>query len=76
MRIVLTGALALLLAGCATGKGTEPPPPRCMLAPKPLGDIKPGEDIIAKHAELRRDYGKETSKLRCMQAYSKALLGK
>ena len=76
MRIVLTGALALLLAGCASSKGTEPPPPRCMLAPKPLGDIKPGEDIIAKHAELRRDYGKESGKLRCMQSYSKALLGK
>ena len=76
MRIAVTGALALLLAGCAPGKPTEPPPARCMLAPKPLGDIKPGEDIIAKHAELRRDYGKETGKLRCMQGYSKALLGK
>ena len=76
MRIVLTGALALLLAGCASSKGTEPPPARCMLAPKPLGDIKPGEDVIQKHAELRRDYGKETGKLRCMQSYSKALFGK
>jgi len=76
MRIVLTGALALLLAGCASSQGTEPPPARCMLAPKPLGDIKPGEDIIQKHAELRRDYGKETGKLRCMQSYSKALLAK
>ena len=76
MRIAVTGALALLLAGCATGKGTEPPPARCMLPPKPLGDIKPGEDIIQRHAELRRDYGKETSKLRCMQSHSKALLGK
>ena len=76
MRIAVTGALALLLAGCASGKGTEPPPARCMLAPKPLGDIKPGEDIIAKHAELRRDYGKETSKVRCLQSYTKASLGK
>ena len=76
MRIVLTGALALLLAGCASGNGTEPPPPRCMLPPKPLTDIKPGEDIIQRHAELRRDYGKETGKLRCMQSYTKASLGK
>lgn len=76
MRIVFTGALALLLAGCATGKGTEPPPARCMLAPKPLGDIKPGDDIIQKHAELRRDYGREAGKLRCLQGYTKASLGK
>jgi hypothetical protein len=47
-----------------------------MLPPKPLTDIKPGEDIIQKHAELRRDYGRETGKLRCMQSYSKALLAK
>lgn len=76
MRIVFTGALALLLAGCATGEGTEPPPAGCMLAPKPLTDIKPGDDIIQKHAELRRDYGKEAGKLRCLQSYTKASLGK
>jgi hypothetical protein len=72
--IVIT--LCAALAGCATGAGTEPPPARCMLPPKPLTDIKPGEDIIQKHAELRRDYGRETGKLRCMQSYSKALLAK
>ncbi len=66
----------LVLAGCATSSGTEPPPARCMIAPKPLGDIKAGDDVIQKHAELRRDYGRETSKLRCMQGYSRALLAK
>jgi hypothetical protein len=47
-----------------------------MLPPKPLGDIKPGEDVIQKHAELRRDYGRESGKLRCIQSYTKASLGK
>jgi hypothetical protein len=47
-----------------------------MIAAKQLDDVKEGDDIIQKHAELRRDYGRETGKLRCMQSHSQALLGK
>ena len=66
-------ALTSIVAGCAPGLATEPPPARCMVPPKPLSDIKPGEDVIAKYAELRRDKGEDSSKLRCTQAYIKAL---
>ena len=65
--------IASIAAGCSSGLATEPPPARCMVPPKPLGDIKPGEDVIAKYAELRRDKGEDSSKLRCTQAYIKAL---
>jgi hypothetical protein len=75
-KLLLTYVLIVSLAGCATVPGTEPPPARCMVSPKPLGDVKEGDDIIQKHAELRRDYGREAGKLRCMQGYSRALLGK
>jgi hypothetical protein len=44
-----------------------------MIPPKPIGDIKPGEDVIQKYAELRRDKGEDASKLRCTQAYIKAI---
>lgn len=64
------------LAGCASAIPTEPPSPRLMTPAKPLDDVKAGDDIVAKHAELRRQYGRETSKVRGLQAYVKALLNK
>ena len=64
------------LAGCSNGKATEPPSPRLMTAPAALEDIKPGDDVIQKHAELRRQYGRETSKVRGLQGYVRAVLKK
>lgn len=76
LRAIAVCACVITLCGCETTKGTEPPPARCMQPPKPLADVQAGDDIIQKHAELRRDYGKEASKLRCLQGYTKASLGK
>ena len=70
--IILCG----LLAGCSNGKPTVPPSARLMTAPAPLEDIKPGDDVIQKHAELRRQYGRETSKVRGLQGYVRAVLKK
>jgi hypothetical protein len=46
-----------------------------MLAPKPLDDVREGEDIVQKYATLRRDKAEDASKLRCTQAYIRAARG-
>jgi hypothetical protein len=47
-----------------------------MVPAKPLEAVKPGDNVVQKYAELRRQYGRETAKVRGLQAYVKALLGK
>lgn len=74
--MVFCAPLALLLAGCASGLPTEPPAPWMMAKPKPLTDVKAGDDIVQKYAELRRDAGKDKSRVRGLQAYVKTLLSK
>lgn len=74
--IALCAFNSAMLAGCATGMPTEPPPARCLRPATPLGDIKPGDDLVPKYAELRRDKAEDAAKLRCTQAWVKAVLGK
>ena len=76
MRLFLAGAAVLLLSGCATGMATEPPPARCLRPAKPLEDVKPGDDLVGKHAELRRDKAEDAAKLRCTQSWVRAVLNK
>lgn len=65
---------SMLLAGCATAPPTEPPAPWMLARPKPIADVKPGDDIIEKYAELRRDAGKDKSQIRGLQSYVKAIV--
>lgn len=63
-----------LLAGCATAPPTEPPSPWMLTKPKPIDDIKAGDDIVEKYAELRRDAGKDKSQIRGLQSYVKTII--
>lgn len=63
-----------MIAGCASAPPTEPPAPWMMAKPKPISDIKAGDDIIEKYAELRRDAGKDKSQIRGLQSYVKAIV--
>lgn len=69
-------ALCLLFAGCASAPPTEPPAPWMLARPKPIADVKSGDDIIEKYAELRRDAGKDKSQIRGLQAYVRTILKK
>jgi hypothetical protein len=45
------------------------PSPRCMVAPGALQTLKDGDDLVVAYASAARSYGRETSKLRCLQRY-------
>lgn len=71
----MSGFLLLAVAGCATAPPTENCAPWMMVKPRPIADVKPGDDIIEKYAELRSDAGKDKSKIRGLQACAKAMTG-
>jgi hypothetical protein len=65
-----------MFTGCA---GISPsklePPAKALLQPSPkLPEVKAGDDLVAKHAELRRGYATETDKYRRLQKYVKTIL--
>lgn len=64
-----------LLAGCATAPPTEKCAPWMMAKSKPIPDVKSGDDIIEKYAELRVEAGKDKSKVRGLQACTRAMTG-
>ena len=67
-----------VLAGCAP---TAQPPTwqiaapssRLMVPPKPLTDVKEGDDLYEHAAVCRAEYGTETSKLTSLQQYVRVL---
>lgn len=75
MRITLTLLLMSVLAGCATAPPTENCAPWMMTKSKPIPDVKSGDDIIEKYAELRLEAGKDKSKVRGLQACARAMTG-
>jgi hypothetical protein len=73
-------AIAAILAGCG---GPAPPPSTlrpapswCMSGPQKLPQLFPGENLVEKHAGLRRQYAREAEKLRCAQSYIRTARGK
>jgi hypothetical protein len=47
-----------------------------MVPPRPLQPLKAGDDLVHKHAELRRQYSTETDRQRRLQRYVKTILKK
>lgn len=54
----------------------EPPAASLLVSPKKLPVLKAGDDLVAKHRELRRQYSTEASKLARLQRWAKTVLGK
>lgn len=79
MRIIFVAPIAAILAGCGgppTPPSTlRPPPAWCMASPQKLPQLSPGENLVEKHAGLRRQYAREADKLRCAQRYIKVTRG-
>jgi hypothetical protein len=78
MQRFILAALPLALGGCATPVATEalkPPPSRCMAAPGEIPSVSAGDDMKKVYAALRRRHAAEISKVRCLQAYVRAVRG-
>lgn len=79
MRTLFVVVCALILSGCAAvlpPSQLEPPASRLMAPPPALHDLKPGDDLVPAHAELRRAYATETDKYRRLQKYVRTILKK
>jgi hypothetical protein len=72
-------AIAAILAGCGgppvPPSKLRPAPERCMVSPSGLPQLLPGQNLVESHAQLRRQYSREASKLRCAQAYIRTVRG-
>lgn len=71
-------ALVFAVAGCGSATPVPPsqlvqPAKRCVVAPERLSKLQPGEDLVPAYASVVRSYGRETSKLRCLQRWVKAV---
>lgn len=76
-----TIALSLICYFTLSGAGCVPdypsqlvkPSARCMVAPGSLQPLKEGDDLVTAYASASRAYGRETSKLRCVQAWARTV---
>jgi len=83
VRLFIAPSAALLIAAILAGCGGPPAPPStlrnapkwCTASPQKLPQLLPGEDLVEKHAQLRRQYTSEASKLRCTQRYIRTARG-
>jgi len=74
MRVIASFISLGLLTGCASyTPGTlVPPAPRCMIPPAKLPNLTQGDNLVEKHASLRRDYASVASRTKCLQRYVRA----
>lgn len=73
MRLTLIVSL-ILLAGCATPTADiKSPPGWCMRTSTKPADLKEGDNLIDEYAKLKRVNSEDTSKIRCLQRYSRAV---
>jgi hypothetical protein len=66
-------------AGCVPAYDTSDlvhPSARCMTAPASLQALKEGDDLVQSYASVSRQYGRETSKLRCVQRWARTVTEK
>ncbi len=79
MRLALILA-ALALAGCESvnpkASDLALPNARLMAAPKPLPDVKEGDDLLGANAQCSAAYVRETGRLRSLQTYAKTVTRK
>ncbi len=63
-----------VLGGCATPMGDIRPAPKwCTTFSKGLPQLKEGDDLVERHAALMRLNKEDSSKLRCLRRYAKAV---
>jgi hypothetical protein len=75
--VVMLVTVAAILAACggppAPPSQLKNPPSWCLSGPQKLPQLSPGENLIEKHASLRRQYSIEASKTRCLQRYVRTI---
>jgi hypothetical protein len=65
-----------LFAGCASTVSPsqlESPAKALMIPPAKLAELKAGDDLVQRHADLRRQYSTETGKLTRLQRYVRTI---
>ena len=66
--------VALVLAGCTTPMGDISPAPKwCLAGTKTFPPLKEGDDLVDEYAKLKKINRDDTSKIRCLQRYSRAV---
>lgn len=69
--------MGLCLAGCSVnGLPTTRCADRLMLKPAPVANIKAGDDVIEKYADLRAASGRDKGQIRGLQSCVTAIYGK
>jgi hypothetical protein len=78
MRTAFVLLCLCVLPACASVSPSqlEPPAKGLMVPPAKLADLKAGDDLVQRHAELRRQYSTEVGKLTRIQRYVKTVLQK
>lgn len=79
-KIALVATLSALLGACSgvpyNTSELVPPAKRCMVSPSRLQNLKEGDDLVQAYASAVRSYGRETSKTRCLQKWTRTVLAK
>lgn len=68
-RTLAAAAVTVALASCSSGGPLPPPAPSLLKSPPPLQDLTENDELVAKHAELRRNYSQCAGRLRSLQRY-------
>jgi hypothetical protein len=79
MRTAFVLVCLCVLTGCAgtvSPSQLEPPAKILLVSPKPLPTIKAGDDLVQRHADLRRSYSTETDRYRRLQRWVKTVIKK
>lgn len=72
MRSIVITSL-VLLGGCETMGPLKSAPDWCMKTTTKPAPLKEGDDLVSEYAKLKRLNSEDTSKIRCLQRYSRAV---
>lgn len=79
LTVLCCAYLAVMIAGCSgtvSPSQLEPPAAILLKPPAKMPELKAGDDLVQRHAELRRLYSTETDKQRRLQRWVKTVLQK